>query len=125
MVTSEFCTKGPFSANACSWRLVETGDCPLHIQPIGRFRLRSPVMTDTTTAPLAAPPDPDALLTTIEAAALLGVSLESMTRWRIRRKGPRWSRIGEGRGLIRYRRSDLAHYVTSVTVPAATNPEHD
>lgn len=52
--------------------------------------------------------DPDDLLTTKEAAALLGMSAATLAQYRYIEKGPRYVKV---RGhLVRYRRSDVAAY---------------
>lgn len=49
------------------------------------------------------------LLTTEEAADVLGVSPRTMEGWRVKDQGPKFLRIG-GR-LVRYRREDLAAWL--------------
>jgi excisionase family DNA binding protein len=52
------------------------------------------------------------LLTDIEVADTLGVSVATVRRWRLLKSGgPRYCRIGAG--AIRYRREDIAAYVES------------
>lgn len=45
-----------------------------------------------------------------EAAAYLRVSVSGMRKWRARRVGPKYARLGK---IIRYRRSDLDAWVES------------
>ena len=53
----------------------------------------------------------DELLTTVEAAAQLDVSESTLTRYRSHGTGPRYIRIG---GKVRYRRSDLKAWITTI-----------
>lgn len=50
------------------------------------------------------------LLSVTEAAAVLGLSPQTLNRWRCERagKGPRWLKLG---GAIRYREADLVAYI--------------
>ena len=50
----------------------------------------------------------EALCTTREAAALLGLSHRTLQRWRYERRGPRHYRVG---GAVRYRRGDLLAFL--------------
>ena len=52
---------------------------------------------------------PDELLSVPEVAALLGLSRVTLANWRCTGKGPRWVKLG-GRA-VRYRRSDLEHFI--------------
>ncbi|QHF97918.1 DNA-binding protein [Streptomyces sp. NHF165] len=57
-------------------------------------------MTETTIAP--------AVLTPQQAAAYLQLSTGCLAAWRSRAVGPRYIKLGHGRGgAIRYRRADL------------------
>lgn len=69
------------------------------------------LMGSTTpfSAPPCAPPLPDALLVTKEAAAYLRTSERAMENWRITGAGPVWVRVGPRR--VVYRASDLAAWV--------------
>ncbi|ORI18855.1 hypothetical protein BJD99_19120 [Rhodococcus sp. 1163] len=58
---------------------------------------------------LVQPPDP--LLKPDEAAAFLRIEVATLVYWRCRKTGPRFVRIGDGRGAIRYRTSDLVAYL--------------
>jgi hypothetical protein len=55
----------------------------------------------------ALPTDPDALLTTAQAAELLGLSARTLEKWRVTGAGPRFVDMG----VIRYRRRDLLVWV--------------
>jgi excisionase family DNA binding protein len=56
--------------------------------------------------------DPDQLLTTDEAAALLRIGKNTLRNMRTAGKGPRAVRIGEGRAaLVRYRRQEIAEWI--------------
>lgn len=52
------------------------------------------------------------LLTVHEAAALLGLSPQTLNRWRCERagQGPPWIKLG---GAVRYREADLTAYVAA------------
>lgn len=50
------------------------------------------------------------LLTTEEAAAVLGMSEQTMRIWRMDKKGPNYIRINRS---IRYRRDDLDEFVAN------------
>lgn len=45
----------------------------------------------------------------VEAARIIGVSAASLRRWRQRRMGPPYRKVGGH--LVRYRRSDLEHWL--------------
>lgn len=47
-------------------------------------------------------------MTTREAAALLGVSMGTMERWRFEGRGPRFYRWGVRGTIVRYDRSEVA-----------------
>ncbi len=53
--------------------------------------------------------DQDSLLSTAEAAAVLGVPHRTLEGWRLRGTGPRFVRMPRA---VRYRRSDLDAWVT-------------
>lgn len=53
----------------------------------------------------------DPLLTPAEAAEILRVSVSALDRWRANGGGPRFVRIGAGKGRIRFRRSDIDSFV--------------
>ncbi len=55
-------------------------------------------------------------LSNVEAAHFLGVREQTLAAWRMRGKGPRFSRCGR---LIRYRRVDLDAYLGSGLVETA------
>lgn len=63
--------------------------------------------------PLAPPPatlpNPGDYVSTDEAAAILGVSRQTLCNWRWARKGPRVRKIGAR--LVRYHRADLAAFI--------------
>jgi excisionase family DNA binding protein len=54
----------------------------------------------------------DPLLTVNEAAGLLRCSPHTLNKWRITGNGPRFVRVGS---RVRYRRSDLAAFITTST----------
>jgi excisionase family DNA binding protein len=53
--------------------------------------------------------DANELLTTDEAAQLLGLSRRTLEDWRLKRSGPPYHRIS--RSIVRYRRSDLLDWL--------------
>lgn len=55
----------------------------------------------------------DLMMTTEEAAVILGKSASTLARWRGAGKGPRYRRIG---GTIAYTRSDLDAFVMNTPV---------
>ena len=57
----------------------------------------------------------DRILTETEAAAYLGLKPNTLNRWRMTNSGPAFSRIGTGRGAIRYRLSELDRFITDNT----------
>jgi hypothetical protein len=62
--------------------------------------------------------EPDALLTEIEAADLLRLSIRTLQAWRARGYGPPFVRAGRA---IRYRRRDLVAWVNANSVrPSST-----
>src|SRR4051794_38724568 len=52
--------------------------------------------------------DPDTLLTEVQAADFLNLSVRTLQAWRIKIAGPRFVRAGRA---IRYRRSDLIAWI--------------
>ena len=57
------------------------------------------------------------LLTPKEAAALLCVEVETLTKWRWAKTGPSYHRIGGSKkGAIRYARSDIEAFLNSARV---------
>jgi excisionase family DNA binding protein len=57
--------------------------------------------------------DPDSLVTEVQAAELLHISIRTLQAWRIKLTGPRFVRVGRA---IRYRRSDLTAWIEANTV---------
>ena len=57
--------------------------------------------------------DPDTLLTEVQAADFLNLSVRTLQAWRIKVAGPRFVRAGRA---IRYRRSDLIAWIDANTV---------
>ena len=60
-------------------------------------------------------PKPNQLLTTTEAAALLGLSPLTLQDWRSRNRGPRYVRLS--RRAIRYRPSDIEDFIEKNGTP--------
>ncbi len=56
------------------------------------------------------------LLNPSEAADYLGIAHTTLVAWRTKHAGPRWVRLGPGRGSIRYRATDLEDYLSAQTV---------
>jgi excisionase family DNA binding protein len=65
----------------------------------------------------------DALLTEIEAAALLRVAPRTLRRWRAEGIGPPAIRVGHGRGRIRYRRSAIEQWLAQPDRQVGPPPE--
>jgi excisionase family DNA binding protein len=57
--------------------------------------------------------DPDSLVTEVQTAELLNISIRTLQAWRIKLAGPRFVRVGRA---IRYRRSDLIAWIEANTV---------
>jgi excisionase family DNA binding protein len=57
--------------------------------------------------------DPDSLVTEVQAAKFLNISIRTLQAWRIKLAGPRFVRVGRA---IRYRRSDLTAWIEANTV---------
>lgn len=55
-----------------------------------------------------------ALLTDIEAAAMLGVKNQTVRQWRSKNKGPKYIRVS--RNVIRYRSEDLEAFLADRVV---------
>lgn len=52
------------------------------------------------------------LLTPKETAEMLRVSTDTLEAWRAKRKGPPWTKLGDGgRSPVRYRRADVEAYL--------------
>lgn len=67
--------------------------------------------------------DVDRLLSPDEAAEYLGVSLSTLSNWRVLRRGPAYTKLGSsGRSPVRYRESALAAYVRSRDVGTSDQP---
>lgn len=76
---------------------------------------------DAVRAAVAAiPAHPWALLTEVQAAEVLNVSIRTLQAWRLRGGGPRFVRLS-GRA-VRYRNSDLASYIEAHTVVSTSDP---
>ena len=59
------------------------------------------------------PIDPDSLVTTAEAAELLGLAPATLKLWRRRGRGPTFVRVGSH--TVRYRRRDLVAWIDAKT----------
>jgi predicted DNA-binding transcriptional regulator AlpA len=62
--------------------------------------------------------DPDTLLTEVQTAEFLNISVRTLQAWRIKLAGPRFVRVGRA---IRYRRKDLTAWIDANTVGHAPN----
>ena len=60
--------------------------------------------------------DPDALLTEVDAADLLKLSIRTLQAWRSNCSGPAFIRAGRA---IRYRRADLLTWIEATVVASA------
>lgn len=67
---------------------------------------------DTQHAPTTTAPDE--LITTCEAAPVVGLSARTLKLMRLTGRGPRFVRLS--RQTVRYRRGDLAEFIASKTV---------
>lgn len=54
------------------------------------------------------PTMPEVLLTPAQTASVLQIKVQTLSKWRMTGKGPRWTRCNSA---IRYRPSDVAAYV--------------
>lgn len=60
---------------------------------------------------------PEAILLTVEqAATIVGVSPWTMRKWRSKRQGPHFVRLGGALGAVRYRRQDLDDFLEACVV---------
>ncbi|WP_173401544.1 helix-turn-helix transcriptional regulator [Bradyrhizobium cosmicum] len=57
--------------------------------------------------------NPDPLLTEVQAADFIGLSIRTLQTWRTKAFGPAFVRAGRS---VRYRRSDLMHWIEANTV---------
>ena len=71
-------------------------------------------------AALTIPSHPCALLTEVQTAAVLNVSIRTLQAWRLRGGGPRYVKLS-GRA-VRYRNGDLAAFIESRTVRSTSDP---
>jgi len=55
------------------------------------------------------------LITTNEAAIILGVRAQTLAMWRLYKRGPRFIKVGR---LVRYRRADLEAFIEHNSVGA-------
>lgn len=56
----------------------------------------------------------DSLLNERDVARIVGVSVDSVQRWRRHRQGPRFLKVGAGRqAAVRYQKSDLLFWLAS------------
>ena len=63
--------------------------------------------------------DPDALLTEVQAADFLNLSVRTLQAWRLRGGGSRYIKCGRA---VRYRRRDLIAYLDTNTVAHTSDP---
>ena len=61
----------------------------------------------------------DELITEVDVAKKLRVSLACLRRWRFERKGPQFLKIGS---LVRYRTVDIQSWLKSLPVGGSTQP---
>jgi len=75
-------------------------------------------MSDQSNTPETAVPE--RLLTAPELAALLGLQVQSLARWRCTREGPPYLKVGRA---VRYRQADVDAWLARQTVsPAGGGP---
>ena len=60
----------------------------------------------------------DSLMTEIEVAKYLNVSVASIRRWRLLQRGPKFYKVGS---LVRYRREDLEDWIRACPVGGERN----
>jgi hypothetical protein len=65
------------------------------------------------------PSDPDALLTEVQAADLLCLSIRTLQSWRNQNRGPAFVRAGRA---IRYRKGTLVDWTSQNTCRPASQP---
>lgn len=59
-----------------------------------------------------------ALMTSAEVSEYLGVSLNTLQKWRSRNRGPKYFKYGGANSAaVRYDKQDVEHYRTSHTIP--------
>lgn len=80
--------------------------------------MAEPFATDRTAFPIDTgnhrkPMGPNDLLTDVEVADLLKINRKTLTNWRCLGKGPKFVRVGER--MVRYRRSDIAAFLSEGT----------
>lgn len=63
--------------------------------------------------PLAIPTDPEALLSEIQAADFLNLSIRTLQAWRAQGRGPSFVHAGRS---IRYRLADLHSWISANTI---------
>jgi hypothetical protein len=77
------------------------------------------------TPALPEPDDPFVLLTEMNAAKILCMSVRTLQAWRTRGTGPAFVRVG---GAVRYRRADLVAWINANVVqpkPLAGTPKSE
>lgn len=72
-------------------------------------------------------PAPSTLFTTKEVAALLGLEVNTLDKWRTKKSnGPAWIYVGKGKRAVRYRRADVEAYMqANTTRPNDVNRDMD
>lgn len=58
--------------------------------------------------------DPDAILTSAQAAEILGFTEKTLTKWRLQGNGPKYAKVNNK--WVRYRRCDLDAWIASKIV---------
>lgn len=53
------------------------------------------------------------LITTNEAAVILGVQVQTLAMWKLYKRGPRYTKMGR---LVKYRRSDIEAFIEKNSV---------
>lgn len=59
------------------------------------------------------------ILTTAQAAEVLGVAEHTLNMWRSQKKGPPYCKLNKGRGAVRYLLSDIMDWMDSKKVEAS------
>lgn len=106
------CAASPYKANALNHlkqRTIDTG----RLSPPQRAASRPAATPIGEDLPLPEIPK-DRMLTTKQAATILGMSADSLKKWRQRGKGPQFSRYPDG--AIRYRLTVIMKFLEDCAV---------
>ncbi len=65
-------------------------------------------------------PDPDTLLSSSHAAALLGIQPQTLRKWRVTGRGPAFVRFGGPMGRAAYRRATVTEWIATHEFPSTS-----